>query len=121
MDYTLANNYKSKDIWGMFTHALTPLIKINQFCYLINKNSQIFKIVPKYIKAIRYRDLIKKLKKIANIEFIRNSAGSHEIWSSKDGNKTVIPKHISDIPVGTIKSILKDLGINMSFEEFLRA
>lgn len=88
---------------------------------MINKNSQIFKIVPKYIKAIRYRDLIKELKKLVDIEFIRNSTGSHEIWSSKDGNKTIIPRHASDIPVGIIKSILKDMGINMSFEEFLRA
>lgn len=112
-------NYRSKEIWTMFTHALTPLIRIDQVCYLINSKSMIWNIVPKHIRSIRYKELIKKLSKLKNIKLQRQGKGSHVIWQSSSGKRIPIPIHTKDIPVGTVMSILKELNLKMSFSQFL--
>lgn len=119
MNCALSPNYRSKEVWSLFSHAISPLIKIDQICYLINRKSEIWHIVPKHIKSIRYRELIKKLSKIDNIKLLRQGRGSHEIWISSKGKRFVIPRHKNDIPVGTIISIMRDLNLKMSFSEFL--
>jgi len=59
-----------------------------------------------------YRTLTKKLRSLG-CEFVRPAAGSHEIWW-RPANKrfTTIPRHGNrDLPVGTLRAILRDLGI----------
>ncbi len=66
-----------------------------------------------------YRKTVKKLKKIG-FQFHRQAAGSHEIWYNREtGLYTTIPNHPRDIPVGTLRAILKQAGI--SIQEFLDA
>lgn len=57
-------------------------------------------------------ELIKKLKK-AGCYFVREGAGSHEIWFSPITQKHfVIANHGSkEIPNGTEKAILKQAGL----------
>lgn len=59
-----------------------------------------------------YRSLAKKLRNL-ECEFVRPAAGSHEIWWRPANKKfTTIPRHANrDIPTGTLRAILRDLGI----------
>jgi len=44
---------------------------------------------------------------------MRQSKGSHEVWHNPSLNRSaVIPRHAGDIPPGTLRSILKGLGIS---------
>lgn len=51
--------------------------------------------------------------------FIDRQRGSHVILRHADGRKTVIPKHAGDVPIGTLKGILRDIEIPI--EELLKS
>ena len=71
------------------------------------------------LAGFKYRQIIKKLKKLG-FEFDRQAAGSHEIWfNSTTGKYTTIPNHPGDMLEGTLKAILKQAGIISS--QFLEA
>ncbi|MBI3361353.1 MAG: type II toxin-antitoxin system HicA family toxin [Chloroflexi bacterium] len=59
-----------------------------------------------------YRELTRKLRRLG-YELYRQAKGSHEIWwSPKTRRRTTIPNHGSNpIPKGTLRRILKDLGL----------
>jgi predicted RNA binding protein YcfA (HicA-like mRNA interferase family) len=67
---------------------------------------------------IKYRDLIKKLKKLW-YEFYREWKWSHELWVNKQKWLVLpIPKHNSkDLRIWTLRIIIKELNINV--EEFI--
>lgn len=60
-------------------------------------------------KPLAYNKVTKKVKK-AGYMFVRK-AGSHEIWWNESVRKTcVIPYH-KEVKPGTVKSIIKQMGI----------
>ena len=64
------------------------------------------------LAGYNYRVITKKLKKVG-FKFLRNAAGSHEIWFNEDtGLYTTIPNHTGDMPDGTLRAILKQAGID---------
>jgi len=69
---------------------------------------------------MNYRELTRKLRQLG-CEFYRQAAGSHEIWwHPATGRRTTISDHgPENIPRGTLRKILRDLGI--SLDEFRRA
>ena len=70
------------------------------------------------LSNITYRKLTKKLKKF-DFKFLRQAAGSHEIWYCEETKLyTTIPNHSGDLPEGTIRAILKQADI--SIENFLK-
>ena len=62
-----------------------------------------------------WRDVVKVLGKLGFA--VKRQSGSHVVMEHPDGRWTVVPRHNS-IKVGTMKSILEDIG--MTAEEFLR-
>ena len=57
------------------------------------------------------KELIKLLKK--NKCHIMRHGSKHDIWYSRITKKQFpVPRHKSEVPIGTMKSILKDAGIN---------
>ena len=60
-----------------------------------------------------YRELTRKLRSLG-CEFYRQGRGSHEVWSNTVTEEVAsIPnKGRKDIPIGTIRAILRDLGID---------
>lgn len=60
------------------------------------------------------REVLAKLKR-AGFEQRRQS-GSHIILRHLDGRQTYVAMHTKDIPVGTLRAILKQA--NLTFEEF---
>ncbi|MFQ5814148.1 MAG: type II toxin-antitoxin system HicA family toxin [Anaerolineae bacterium] len=69
---------------------------------------------------MKYRELIKKLRKLG-CEFVRQAPGSHEIWwNPANRHFTSIPRHKGkDLPKGTVRAILRHLGIKP--DEFRQA
>ncbi len=64
------------------------------------------------LSGFQYRDIIKKLKRLG-FEFVRQAAGSHEIWFHPIKNRyTTIPNHPGDMPEGTLGAILKQAGVS---------
>ena len=70
------------------------------------------------LAGFKYRDIVKILKKFG-FEFLRQAAGSHEIWFNSTTNcYTTIPNHPGDMPEGTLRAILKQADIKP--DDFLR-
>ena len=60
---------------------------------------------------MKTQELIKLLKK-NQCQILRNGS-RHDIWySNLTGKQFTVPRHKADIPVGTLKNILRDAGIN---------
>jgi predicted RNA binding protein YcfA (HicA-like mRNA interferase family) len=69
------------------------------------------------LSGFTYRDIVQRLK-VFGFSFLRQAAGSHEIWYNKStGRYTTIPNHTGDMPQGTLRAILKQAGI--SAEDFI--
>jgi predicted RNA binding protein YcfA (HicA-like mRNA interferase family) len=66
---------------------------------------------------VRYREIAKRLRELG-CEYVRPGAGSHQIWRNAPLDRyTTIPDWGGkDIKPGTLRQILRDLGI--SREEF---
>ena len=61
---------------------------------------------------MNYRELTRQLRRLG-CELKRQSKGSHEIWHNPGQNRSaVIPRHSGDIPPGTLRAILKGLGLS---------
>lgn len=62
------------------------------------------------IPPLKYREVIKKLRKLGFI-FRRATGGSHEIWWNEKTKKTCVVPHHHEIKPGTLKSIINQAGI----------
>jgi len=64
------------------------------------------------LSGFTYRDIVQRLK-LFGFSFLRQAAGSHEIWYCKSTQRyTTIPNHTGDVPQGTLRAILKQAGIS---------
>lgn len=109
----------SSDIWqfAMFDY---PYNKINgRFNFLVQKDSDILHRLNLNGRFLSTREFVKKLKKYGKVELKRAGKGSHQIWIGPSGSTLAIPSH-KELKIGTIGSILKTAGLNMSVHEFLR-
>ncbi len=62
---------------------------------------------------MRYKDIAKRLRKFGCYE-VRQGKGSHRVWYNPEtGQVTTIPDWGSkDLRVGTVRAIIRDLGIS---------
>jgi predicted RNA binding protein YcfA (HicA-like mRNA interferase family) len=61
--------------------------------------------------AYTYRDVARKLRR-AGFVFERGAAGSHEIWYNPSTHRrTTVPCHPGNIPVGTMRAIIRQAGL----------
>ncbi|MDO8523466.1 MAG: type II toxin-antitoxin system HicA family toxin [bacterium] len=66
--------------------------------------------MPK-LKSIKPRELIRVLHKLGFFEH-RQRGTSHLVMKHADGRRTTIPMHSGkDIPIGTLRAILRDIQI----------
>lgn len=66
-----------------------------------------------------YREIARRLRSLG-FSFLRQGAGSHEIWySEKSKRYTTIPRHTGDMPEGTLRAILREAAVRP--DEFLNA
>lgn len=65
-----------------------------------------------------YRELTKRLKRFG-FRFYRQGKGSHELWvRDEDGKVVPVPKTNKDIKKGTVRAIIRQIGVD--FEEFIK-
>lgn len=69
------------------------------------------------MKPLPYRTVIKKARR-AGFIFRRNTGGTHEIWWNEEKKKTCVIPHHHEIKSGTLKNILRQMGLTE--EEFNR-
>jgi predicted RNA binding protein YcfA (HicA-like mRNA interferase family) len=69
------------------------------------------------LTPLSYRKIIKKLRK-AGFVFRRATGGTHEIWWNEKEKKTAVVPHHKEIRIGTLRSIIQQMGI--SKREFLQ-
>lgn len=63
-------------------------------------------------KQIKANELVKILERAGFVR--RRSRGSHLILKHSDGRRTIVPMHSSkNIPIGTLKAILKDVRLDL--------
>ncbi len=62
------------------------------------------------MRPLPYRDVIKKARK-AGFVFRRATGGTHEIWWNEEKKKTCVIPHHKEIKLGTLKSILNQMGL----------
>jgi predicted RNA binding protein YcfA (HicA-like mRNA interferase family) len=69
---------------------------------------------------MRYRELTRKLRRLG-CEFDRQARGDHEVWFNPvNRQRTTVPNWGSrDLPAGTLRGIIRDLGITR--DDFDRA
>jgi len=73
--------------------------------------------MPK-LPALKPKEIIKKLKKLGFVK--DHQTGSHIIFYHPQTKKrAVVPRHLKDLPKGTLNSLLKEAGIEK--EEFIKA
>lgn len=59
---------------------------------------------------MKTQELLKLLKK-NNCKLVRNGS-RHDIWySGKTDKQFAVPRHKTEIPIGTLNNILKDAGL----------
>lgn len=65
------------------------------------------------LAGFRYREIVRNLRSLG-FSFLRQAAGSHEIWHNPSTGKfTTIPNHPGDMPEGTLRAILKQAGVEV--------
>jgi predicted RNA binding protein YcfA (HicA-like mRNA interferase family) len=69
------------------------------------------------IPPLKYRVVIKKLRKLG-FAFRRATGSSHEVWWNEKTKKTCVVSHHYEISSGTLKSIINQAGIKP--EDFLK-
>jgi predicted RNA binding protein YcfA (HicA-like mRNA interferase family) len=71
------------------------------------------------LAGFKYRDVARKLHTFG-FTFDRGGPGSHEIWRhTTTGRKVTLPHHSRDMAEGTLRSILREAGIDV--DDFLKA
>lgn len=69
------------------------------------------------LKALRYDEIVRRLRKFG-FRFYRHGKGSHELWvRDSDGRVIPVPRHGKPVRIGTLRSIVREIGI--SVEEFM--
>lgn len=63
------------------------------------------------LAGFRYRDIVRRLKAFG-FHLDRQPSGSHEIWlNPATGRRASLPRHSRDLAEGTLRSILRQAGI----------
>jgi len=69
--------------------------------------------------GFKYKEVARKLRTFRFV-FDRQGKGSHEVWRHvESGLVILVPHHSRDMPEGTLRSILREGGIDV--EDFLSA
>ena len=63
------------------------------------------------MKPLPYRKVIKKVR-LAGFILRRKTKGTHEIWWNEETKKTCVIPHHKEIKSGTVKSIIKQMGLS---------
>jgi hypothetical protein len=93
----------------------------SRITYLVRTGSRLAHALPVDLReCLKGSAFKRKLVELQIGKFLRHGSG-HDIWQPWNGGRPVaIPRHDGvDLPKGTLRAILKQLGASMSVEQFL--
>jgi predicted RNA binding protein YcfA (HicA-like mRNA interferase family) len=112
--------HKGHSAWGAATHMFDGINNVKgKVNYLVPRSSHLLsrlRVQP----MLPPRKLVKKLADLAGVTFKR-PGGNHDLYQTRDGHVFPIPRHARDINRGLLRGILRQCGIEMGLDEFLRA
>ena len=110
---------KNPDIWKTAQHMFNGISNIkSRVNYVIPRSSAFAKRLP-FRPLLPPSKLIKKLKAMVHLEFVR-SGGNHDIYRTSTGHTVPIPRHPRDLGRGLLRKILREAGLDIGIEEFLQ-
>lgn len=113
---------KDESLWNLFGYAFAGITRINSYTnYIVRKGSSLADRVDLHGRRMGYGELKDKLAEMVGLRLKRQGNGSHEIYETADGNSVTLYHTNGDIPKGTLNSILKQAGVDMSVHDFIRA
>jgi len=66
------------------------------------------------LRALSYRQVTRRLCKLG-FRFYRQGKGSHELWvRDADGRVVPVPHHSKNIRKGTVRAIIRELGVSVA-------
>lgn len=106
-------------IWNVAPHAFTGIGRItSRVNYVVSRNSSLGKRLQVDARYVKCRKVTKLLAE-RSCQKIRNGKGSHQIWCGPSGKPVSVPVHPGDMHRGLLHGILKQLGLQISMDEFL--
>lgn len=108
------------DVWRTAPYMFNGISNIKgRVNYVIPRSSPLLARMP-FKPLLPPNKLIKKLKEMVDLEFLRNG-GNHVIYRTSSGKIIPIPRHPRDLGRGLILSIIREAGLDMSLNEFMEA
>ena len=69
------------------------------------------------LQSLSYQDIVRRLRQLG-FRLYRQGKGSHELWvRDADGIVVPVPHHSRDVRKGTVRAIIRELGLTV--EEFM--
>jgi predicted RNA binding protein YcfA (HicA-like mRNA interferase family) len=111
---------KSPEVWKTAPHLFHGIANIKSHVnYVLPRNSPIAARLP-FRPCLPPNKVVKKLRELVGLEKVREG-GRHAIWKTADGRILEIPRHARDLGRGLLRKILRQAGLEMGLDEFLRA
>ena len=108
----------SYKVWNCFSHAFDGFINVNtRVNYLVHKNSHLSKRSGLTEKHLKYKQFTKLLK-AHGCKFISHK-GKHAKWEAPNGQRFPLPRHPKDLGKGLKAVILKQIGWQGTYQDFL--
>jgi hypothetical protein len=110
---------KRADIWMASGYRTAPTLRRTSRCsYVISRRSGLAKRMKLSHIFFNRREVLKRLREAVGGEL--RPGGKHQKWIRGDGSRKAAIPSGSDIAIGTLGSILKQLGIEKKPQEFMR-
>lgn len=105
------------EIWLASPHAFHGIARItSRVNYLVRKKSPLAWRAAVGSLPLRYREVSRALRGLGCV-YEAPGKGSHERWRTQNGRLISVPRHTNDMKAGTLRSIFKEAGRNLSFSE----
>ncbi len=113
---------KSPQLWRNSPHAFHGFANVkSRVSYIIPVGSPLINRM-KFGRPLNYRQFTKKLVALAGLKpTTPKKKGGHPIWITPNGKRIPIPNHSSDLGLGLMAKIIKQVGLEMSYKEFVAA
>ena len=109
-------------IWSSFLSMFgTSALILDRVFYITSIDSPLctYKGAGKQ-SFITAKNLVKRIRKHTDFELIRKGA-NHDIYKSGLGKTVPIPRHSKDLAPWLVRSIIKEVGLEMSSKELVRS
>ncbi|MBN1461656.1 MAG: type II toxin-antitoxin system HicA family toxin [Armatimonadetes bacterium] len=99
-------------VWRSAPHAFTGMSRVNSAVnYVVHRDSPLMERIRERGYYLSYREVESYLRRLGFTP--TRQRGSHQIWQGPDGRTVTVPRHRGDMASGTVRSILKSVGVDV--------